>query len=294
MSIAYLFAGQGQQFLHMGQDLAQEYPQVKDIYDRASGLLGYDILNLSEEDLNNTVYTQPAIMTLNYAISSLLDFDVSHVAGLSLGEYSALVYAGVLSFEEALLLVSKRAEIMASALEDTGMMALLRTDIESVEEAIKDLNIAICNHNTPSQVVVGGYLSDLEHAKEVLKERGIKRIVPLSVSSVSHMYLMEDAANEFKEILNTIDFNRPQIKFINNYQAQIQNDNFVESLSKQISHKTRLSESIELMLKEGVDTFIEIGPKGSLKSCVSAHSKDVKAISIYDLITLKEGLINVT
>ncbi len=292
MKKAYLFAGQGQQFLHMGQDLAQEFESVSRIYEAASLQAGFDILNLNEEQLNSTEYTQAAVLTLNYAISTLIPNDAVYVAGLSLGEYNALVYAGVLSFSDALDLVLKRSKIMASALKDTGMYALLRTDIETVELAIKDLPIAVCNHNTPSQIVVGGYLKDLEASVETLKEHGIKRIVPLNVSSVSHMYLMEDASKEFEETLKQYQYKTPNVDFINNVEAKVQTDDFVSSLSRQISHRTRLSETIQLMINQGVDQFVEIGPKGSLKSCVLAHDKSLEVHSIYDLETLKESESN--
>lgn len=290
MKKAYLFAGQGQQFLFMGQDLYEAYPVVKEIYDKASAQVGFDILNLSEEQLNQTEFTQVAVLTLNYALSQVLPEDhVDYVAGLSLGEYSALVFAGVLSFEQALDLVLKRSKIMALALRDTGMVALLRTDIEAVEALIEGTNVAVCNHNTPSQVVVGGYNKDLDELLPVFKEAGI-RAVQLKVSSVSHMHLMNDASELLKIELEKIEFLKPEVSFVNNLEAKVQVDGFVESLSKQISHRTRLSETIQLMIDQGVRDFVEIGPKGSLKSCVLAHDKSLTVHSVYDLETLKEVL----
>lgn len=286
MKKAYLFAGQGQQFLNMGKDFAEKHPHISDIYTNASEIAGFDILNLTQDQLDQTEYTQVALLTLNYAISTLMDRDVSYVAGLSLGEYSALVFAGVLSFEDALRIVLKRAKIMAHALKDTGMVALVKTDLEQVEKAIEGLDVAICNHNTPSQIVIGGYQSDLEHALTVLKEKGIKRAIPLKVSSVSHMYLMDDASQELANVLEGFAFSKPVIPFVNNIDAQVQEEGFVDSLSKQISHRTRLSETILFMLEQGVDKFIEIGPKGSLAKCVLAHDDSVCVHSIYDV----EGL----
>lgn len=290
MKKAYLFAGQGQQFLNMGKDLAQHFPHINQIYQQASAIAGFDVLNLTQEQLDQTEYTQPALLTLNHAIASLLDTSelIDYTAGLSLGEYSALVFAGVLSFEDALNIVLKRAKIMANALQDTGMVALVKTDLESVESAIESLDVAICNHNTPSQIVIGGYLKDLEIALPVLKEKGIKRAIPLKVSSVSHMYLMEDASKALEAVLKTVNFNEPKTNFINNIHAQVQTNDFVDSLSKQISHRTRLSETIQKMLENGVREFIEIGPKGSLAKCVLAHDDTLTVRSIYDLETYQK------
>lgn len=280
-----LFAGQGQQFLFMGHDLVEKYDVADKIYKKAHDILGYDVLNLNEDELNETQYTQPAIFVLNYALSRILDIKVDVVAGLSLGEYSALVYAGVLRFDEALYIVKERAELMQNAYEpnETGMMALLKTDFETVESAISDLDVEISNYNTPNQIVIGGKIDDLKSAKKVLRKRGIRLAVMLNVSSVSHTSLMKETSMQLKEVLKRYDFKTPQIDFINNVGAKIQTDHFVDSLSRQISEMTRMAETIQKMLDMGVSEIIELGPKGSLSKFVKSIDPDISTINIYDV-----------
>lgn len=285
MKTGILFAGQGQQFLFMGQDLAESYPLAKEIYAEAEALLGFDLLNLDLDRLNETQYTQPAIFVLNYALSQILDIKADFVAGLSLGEYSALTYAGVLDFKETLSLVFERAKIMQAAFPagQTGMMALLKTDIVSVEKALEGLNLAVCNYNTPSQIVVGGKSQDIEAAKPLLKERGIRLAIPLKVSSVSHMHLMRDASEKLRKVLMEYDFKTPKINFINNLHAEVQSQGFVDSLARQISEMTRMYESIQKMIDLGVTNFIEIGPKGSLSKFVKEINPELSVVTIYNV-----------
>lgn len=285
MTLGILFAGQGQQFLYMGEDLVEKYPLAKEIYDKASDILGYDVLHLNEEQLNETQFTQPAVFVLNYVLSEFLNIKADFVAGLSLGEYSALVYANVLSFEDALQIVQIRAKIMQSAFEprETGMMALLKTDIETVEKAIVGLDLAICNYNTPSQIVVGGTTKAIKEAKPILKERGIRLAIILKMSSVSHMYLMNNASQELKKVLTDYEFLKPKVNFINNVEAKIQTSNFVDTLSRQISEMTRMYESIQLMIDNSVDNFVEIGPKGSISKFVKEIDSSVSITNIYNV-----------
>ena len=285
MTRGILFAGQGQQFLYMGHDLVEHYPLAKEIYANAAHILDYDVLNLNEAELNQTEFTQPALFVLNYALSKVLNIDAEYVAGLSLGEYSALTYAGVLEFEDALSIVQARAKIMQDAFEpgETGMMALLKTDIETVEKAIDGLDLAICNYNTPSQIVVGGTMEAIKKAKPILKERGIRLAIVLKMSSVSHMYLMNEASERLREVLNNYEYKKPKVNFINNINAEIQKDNFVDTLARQISEMTRMNESIQKMLDCGVDQFIEIGPKGSISKFVKEINPEVSIVNIYDV-----------
>ena len=285
MTLGILFAGQGQQFLFMGQDLAEKYPLAKEIYTKAESILGYDVLNLSEEQLNETQYTQPAVFVLNYVLSEVLSIKADYVAGLSLGEYSALVYAGVLNFEDALKTVQKRAKIMQSAFTpgETGMMALLKTDFESAEKAIEGLDLAICNYNTPSQIVVGGTSKAIEDSKVLLKNRGIRLAIVLKMSSVSHMYLMNEASEKLRVELEKLDYAQPKVNFINNINAEIQVSGFSDTLARQISEMTRMYESIQLMLDCGVTEFVEIGPKGSISKFVKEIDKNASIVNIYDV-----------
>lgn len=289
MKRAFLFAGQGQQFLHMGQDLAEAYPVVSKMYQTAEKISGIDILNLDEASLNQTRNTQLALYVLECAISELLkDIAVDVVAGLSLGEYAALTKAGVIDFETGVTLIQKRGAIMDSAFESgtTGMVALLKTNIEAVEAALSESGVEVCNYNTESQIVIGGKQSDIEVLMPQLKDAGIRMAIPLKVSSVSHMSLLLPASNELRVVLDTIEFKQPTLDFIGNVSADYQTEGFAQSLQQQISQRTRMYETITRMIQDGVEEFIEIGPKGSISKFVAASDKSLKTFCIYDLESL--------
>lgn len=286
---ALLFAGQGQQFHLMGQDLADHYPVVKSMYATAQDITGIDILHLDEEAIHQTRYTQLAMYVLECAIATLLeDIHVDVVCGLSLGEYSALTCAGVIDFETGVSLIQKRAAIMDSAFEPetTGMVALLKTDIETVESVLQGSGVEVCNYNTSSQIVVGGKKNDLDSLIPQFKEAGIRMVIPLKVSSVSHMSLLNEAALKLRHELDHIQFKQPKIQFIANVSADYQTEGFETSLQKQISQRTRMYESIERMIQDGVTEFVEIGPKGSLSKFVLASDKTLRTDCIYDLQSL--------
>ena len=291
MKYGFVFAGQGQQFLYMGQDLCV-YPSVQKIYDQAKDILGYDVLNLGEEKLNQTQFTQPALFTLGVALDRLLKekgIEPSVVCGLSLGEYNALVSSGALDFETALRIIQKRAALMASAFlpNETGMAACLRTSQEAVEEALKDSEIEICNVNTPTQIVIGGKKDALEIVLRELKEKKI-RAISLKVSTVSHMSLLKSQSEKLKTILDDVSFSKPKVKFINNVDACFQEDNFSETLARQISEKTQLALSIEKMIKEGVDTIFEVGPKNTIVKFIKEIDPTIPTQNVYDLSSLQE------
>nr|WP_166064855.1 acyltransferase domain-containing protein [Erysipelothrix sp. HDW6C]QIK69714.1 acyltransferase domain-containing protein [Erysipelothrix sp. HDW6C] len=292
MKIGYLFAGQGQQFVHMGQDLAQEYPDISAIYKTASDILGYDILALTETQLSQTRYTQPALYVLGHALDSLIKakgFQPHVVAGLSLGEYNALTSSGALDFVEGVALIAKRGEIMQTALPEntTGMAACLKTDIDTVRNGLEGSDIAICNINTPSQIVIGGALDKLEPAMQRLKENGVRMVIPLKVSTVSHMALMEPASQQLRAALSSMVFKTPTIDFINNINAAVQTDGFVDTLSRHIAEPTHMAQTIQSMIDMGIDLFIEVGPKGSISKFVKEiGGKEIAVINVYDIDTL--------
>lgn len=306
MKKVFLFAGQGQQFAGMGQDLSARYPEAEKVYSQAKKILGYDVLSLTEEQLAQTEYTQVAILTLSQSLFRILtekNIRPQITAGLSLGEYNALIASGVLDFSDTLPLIAKRGKIMSEALEPgtTGMAAVLRSDIQTVEQVLSlpvfENRVAICNINTHEQIVIGGFLDTLTAATGELKARGVRKVIPLDVSVVSHMHLLRPAGKKLRSELESLTYQKPVIPFINNVEADFQENGFVDTLSRQISESTRMYNIILKMLDGGAETFIEVGPKGSLSGLVRAVAKkeerNVRIFNVYDeatVTTLMESL----
>lgn len=295
MKLGFIFAGQGQQFLYMGQDLAKTYPIVKNIYDQAQSILGKDVLHFNEAELAETQNTQVALFTLSYALSNILKeqgIQADMVAGLSLGEYNALCTSEVLDFKTALEIIDQRGALMQSAYApfETGMAALLRTDRNTVSHHLQGSKVEICNVNTPSQIVIGGKKEDLDAMLVHLKKHKI-RAVALKLSSVSHMSLLKNQSEALKKILEPVEFNKPSIPFINNVEAQFQQENFAETLSRQISESTELAASIQLMIDHGVTHILEIGPKNTIVKFIKEINDSIETFNAYDVPSLKESLL---
>ena len=230
---AFLFAGQGAQKLGMASDLYATYPVVKETFDTASRILGYDLRELidsDEEKLNQTRYTQPAILTTSVAIYRLLaenGITPDIVAGLSLGEYSALVAAGALSFEDAVALVAKRGEFMETAAPAGSgkMVAVMNTDPSLIEEICQKASekgvVTPANYNTPAQIVIGGEVEAVDYAVELLKEAGAKRLIPLNVSGPFHTALLESASQKLAAELEKVSFNDFTLPFVKDVLKEI-------------------------------------------------------------------------
>lgn len=293
MKRAFIFVGQGQQFPEMGVDLYLKYENVKEIYDKAQSVLGYDLLKLDAEKLMDSMYIQPSLYVLGHALDTVLkDLGIipDVVAGLSLGEFNALTSASVISFEEGLQIIEKRAGIMSGAFEpfETKMAAVLKTNSEVLREAIEGSNVEICNYNSPNSLVIGGLTRDIDAVLPKLKEQKIMAI-PLKMSTVSHHSLLDEASYELKEVLKSYSFKRPLIRFINNSEATYQDDDFVDSLAFQISKPTHMGAIIEKMKQDGVTDFIEVGPKGSLSRLIKEIcGSDVNVHNVYDTLSLEE------
>ncbi|WP_423364332.1 ACP S-malonyltransferase [Mycoplasma sp. P36-A1] len=299
---ALLFAGQGQQYLGMALDLLENYQSVRDVFDKASKITKIDLIALLEDEkMNKTTYTQPLMLTLNQAIFELLidnNIEYDYVAGLSLGEYNALIAADVISFEDALKIVQQRALIMDSATKpySTSMAAVLKADISKITEVLNseelENKVGICNINTFDQIVIGGSKEKLSQAIELLKDAGFKRVIPLEVSTVSHMHLLNDASLKLNKVLKEYEFKKPTKNFINNVEAKIQTDNYSDSLTRHIAQPTKMANIIDLMLDNGVEEFVEVGPKkvlsGFVKSIAKKKDKNVIIDNVYDYNTLNQ------
>ena len=302
---AFLFAGQGVQYLGMGRDLYDHYPIVKETIDQASQVLGYDLRDLIDTDetkLNQTRYTQPAILATSVAIYRLLKekgYLPDMVTGLSLGEYSALVASGALDFEQAVALVAKRGAYMEEAAPAGSgkMVAVLNTPVEVIEEVCRKASelgvVTPANYNTPAQIVIGGEVVAVDRAVELLQEAGAKRLIPLKVSGPFHTALLEPASQKLAEILAQVSFSDFTCPLVGNTEATImQKEDIAQLLTRQVKEPVRFYESIAVMQEAGVTNFIEIGPGKVLSGFVKKIDKTAKLANVEDQTSLEALLGN--
>ena len=309
MKVAFIFSGQGSQYIGMGKELYNNIPSCQKVYDKANEVLGFDlkelIFNGDKEDLNITENTQPAILTTSVAILQAIKekgIKADIVAGLSLGEYSALVASEALDFETAVSLVKKRGRFMQEAVPQGigSMAAVIGLDESEIKKVLKVASekgiVEIANYNTNNQIVIGGECAAVELATELLKEAGARRVIPLKVSGPFHTSLLNEASIKLENEFNNIEFNDPKIKTITNVTADFINDKteIKNLLINQVKSSVRWSETIEKMIDEGIDTFIEIGPLKTLSSFVREISKEkktyVKIFNVEDLKSLNKTL----
>ncbi|MCI3860750.1 ACP S-malonyltransferase [Lactococcus garvieae] len=300
MKTAFLFSGQGAQKLGMAKDLYDEFDIVRETFDQASQVLGYDLRELIDNDeakLNETQYTQPAILTTSVAILRLLSeqgIKPDLVAGLSLGEYSALVASGALDFPEAVALVAKRGQYMTEA-APTGsgkMVAVMNTEAALIEEicerAAERGIVSPANYNTPAQIVIGGQAEAVDYAVELLKEAGVKRLIELKVSGPFHTAILKPASEKLAEELEQVNFNSFKLKLISNTTAKVMKDSEIkELLTRQVMEPVRFYESIETMKALGVNRFIEVGPGKVLSGFIKKIDKEANFTNVEDLNSFK-------
>ncbi|MDD5422623.1 MAG: ACP S-malonyltransferase [Candidatus Omnitrophota bacterium] len=277
---ALIFPGQGAQSVGMGKDLYAGFSQAKDVFDRANSVLKFDLTKLCfegpQEILSTTQNSQPAILTAS--VAALRVFESSSYygqvtskfsLGLSLGEYTALVACGSMSFEDALVLVRKRGELMEDASKkNPGKMAcVIGMDLNLVEELCKGFGCEIANLNCPGQVVVSGKTSNIELFASLAKEKGAKRVLMLDVSGPFHSSLMTHARDKLKDYIEKIQILPPRIPFISNVDAKVQTDpaKIKENLIAQVNTRTLWEESVRSVVRTGVKLFLEIGPGQVLK-----------------------------
>lgn len=302
---AFLFAGQGAQKLGMASDLYAVYPIVRETFQQASAVLGYDLRQLidtDDEKLNQTRYTQPAILTTSIAIFRLLQekgFEPDMVAGLSLGEYSALVASGALDFEDAVALVAKRGEFMETAApQGTGkMVAVMNADADLIEEmcqkALVKGIVTPANYNTSSQIVIGGETAAVNAAVELLKEAGVKRLIPLKVSGPFHTGLLEPASQQLAKVLETVTFADFHIPLVGNTEAKVmRHDDIKPLLARQVKEPVRFYDSIETMRELGMTEVIEIGPGKVLSGFLRKIDKTIPTRAVESVADLDELLQN--
>ena len=296
---AFLFAGQGAQYLGMARDLYEQYDVVKSTFEEASQVLGYDVralIDQDEEKLNQTRYTQPAILTTSLAIYRLLaekGIQPDMVAGLSLGEYSALVAAGALDFKTAVALVAKRGAFMEEAAPAGAgkMVAVLNADVALIEEVCQTASqlgvVSPANYNTPGQIVIGGDVAAVDKAVELLKEAGVKRLIPLNVSGPFHTALLKPASEQLAQDLAETEFTEFQLPLVGNTEADIMEASRIkELLTRQVMEPVRFYDSIAKMQEAGVPEFIEIGPGKVLSGFMKKIDKSAIVHSVESVETL--------
>lgn len=282
---AYVFPGQGAQFVGMGKDLYDQSSLAKEYFEKANSILGFRITDLmfdgTPEDLRQTKVTQPAIF-LHSVISALVlgdDFKPDMVAGHSLGEFSALVAAKALTFEDGLVLVSKRAMAMQKACEaeESTMAAILGLSDEIVEEvcdSIKDAVVVPANYNCPGQIVISGSIEGIDRACELLKEKGAKRALKLSVGGAFHSPLMQPASEELQAAIKATTFSAPVCPVYQNVNAYPQTDPAAirENLIAQLTAPVRWTQTVKNMVTDGATEFFELGPGEVLKGLIKKIS----------------------
>ena len=291
MKIGFLFAGQGSQHPGMGKDFYEQYDAARRLYDS----IDIDIpvkelcFNGTQEQLNDTAVAQPCILATSSAIAAVLSEKGIHAdvaAGLSLGEYSALAYAGVFTPQEGAKLVRQRGKIMAAALPEgtSGMASVLNTEESVIAEVcaeVKEIGVCeIANYNCPGQIVISGQKEAVAAASEKLKARGARRVIPLQVSGAFHTSLLNEASVQLREVLDTYAFGEEEIPVINNVSGKVETRDLREVLQEQICHSVHFTQSLQAMIDMGVELFIEIGPGHALSGFVRKTTKEVPVYHI--------------
>ena len=292
--IAFIFPGQGAQACGMGQDFYEQTETGKRIFDKATELMGFSMPQLCFEEndrLDITEYTQAAMVTASIAMMRVLEengIKPDVAAGLSLGEYCALAAAGVMSDEDAIRTVRQRGILMQEAVPvgEGAMAAILALDAAVIEEVTGAMEgVWIANYNCPGQIVISGEKAAVEEACEKLKAAGAKRAVMLNVSGPFHSGMLADAGEKLGEVLSQVELHEPQIPYVANVTAQYVKSaaEVKELLTRQVSSSVRWQQSVEAMIADGVDTFIEIGPGKTLAGFMRKISRDVKTLNVEKL-----------
>ena len=297
--IAFLFPGQGAQAVGMGKDLYETYGIAKNVYDTADKILGKSITTLCfegpEEDLKQTVNTQPCIVTTSIAaleaLKSELNIIPDYAAGHSLGEYCAMYAAGVMNLETTLKAIQKRADLMGST-KGGAMAAVLNAPEGSVEEALKEASsvgyVDVANYNSPVQVVITGDEAAVSKAGEILLAKGARRVVPLAVSGAFHSKFMEKAGKEFEKFAADLELNDALLPVVTNVDAQPTKNasDFRAKMPKQIYSSVHWTQTIQKMTEDGVEIFIEIGPGKVLAGLNKKIAPEAKVFNVFDKASL--------
>ena len=290
---AFVFPGQGAQFVGMGKDLYENNPVAKEMFDKANEILGFNITDLmfngTDEDLRQTKVTQPAIFLHSVILAKTMgdDFNPDMIAGHSLGEFSALVAAGALSFEDGLRLVSARAQAMQKACEKTpstmaAVLALPDAKVEELCASVTEGVVVPANYNCPGQIVISGSIEGVDAACAKMLEAGAKRALKLKVGGAFHSPLMEPARAELADAIAHTDFHAPKCPVYQNVNAEPQTDpeTIKKNLIAQLTAPVRWTQTVQNMIAAGADTFVEVGPGAVLQGLVKKISSEVATSGI--------------
>jgi [acyl-carrier-protein] S-malonyltransferase len=296
---ALIFAGQGAQVVGMGKDFAAQSPTAKTWFDRANAALGYDLTKICfegpEPELTKTENAQPGIYLVSWVAFELLKervpglkFDAT--AGLSLGEFTALTAAGVMSFEEGLRVVRQRGRFMQEACDATrgGMAAIIGLDAAPTREVCTQAGVALANLNCPGQLVISGAADKIAHACELAKAKGARRALPLTVAGAYHSPLMESAQPKLKAELEKVSFQSPVVPVISNVTAaaHASAESIRARLVEQVTASVRWEESMRALLAQGFTRFIELGPGTALSGFMKRIEKTAQVLNVADLASL--------
>lgn len=303
--IVFMFPGQGAQYVGMGKDFYDSFACSREIFDQANEVLDIDVKKLcfeENEEIHITEYTQAAMVTASVAILKKLDemgLKPDLTAGLSLGEYCALVASGVMSFTDAVKVVRQRGILMQDTVPagEGAMSAVLGMKKEEIEAVLPNVEgiVTIANYNCPGQIVISGEAEAVKLAGEALKEAGAKRVLPLKVSGPFHSPMLKEAGEKLLTVLSEVEVKDPSVPYVSNTTAEIVSEADVvkDLLGKQVYSSVRWEQSIEKMIEDGADTFIEIGPGKTLCGFMRKINRNVKAINVAkveDLEKVKEIL----
>ncbi len=293
--IAYIFPGQGAQYVGMGKDLYDNFEQAKQIFEQANQALGFDLAKICFEgpieELTKSANCQPAILTHSIAACEVLRikktcscFKPAACAGLSLGEYSALVACGALKFEDAVRLVHKRGQFMDEASDKNPgtLSCILGIDLEKAKQICKESNTEIANLNCPGQIIISGGFEAIKKAAELAQSVGAKRVIPLGVSGPFHSSLMQPVANKLQKELENVSIDKPNVLFIPNVTASYEEDvqQIGQLLTKQVANTTYWEKSIGVLKNDGICDFIEMGPGKVLRGLLQRIDRGLNVLNL--------------